>query len=59
MLLSQNVYGYGYRAVELVINKVYREKDPRNVIENSPLTPVTKENVDEFAKNWEKWLPKK
>ncbi len=24
----------------------------------SPLVPVTNENVDAFAKNWEKWLPK-
>jgi len=59
LLLSQDVYGYGYRAVEHVINKVHLKKDPANVLDNSPLTPITKENVDEFAKNWEKWLPKK
>ncbi|MEO6183841.1 MAG: substrate-binding domain-containing protein [Verrucomicrobiota bacterium] len=58
LLLSQDVYGYGYRAVEHVINKVHFKKDPAKVMDDSPLTPVTKENVDEFAKNWEKWLPK-
>jgi len=59
LLLSQDVYGYGYRAVEHVINKVFFKKDPARVMDDSSLTPVTKENVDEFAKNWEKWLPKK
>jgi ribose transport system substrate-binding protein len=59
LLLSQDVYGYGYRSVEHIINKVHFKKNPVKVIDDSPLTPVTKENVDEFAKNWEKWLPKK
>jgi ribose transport system substrate-binding protein len=59
LLLSQDVYGYGYHAVEHVIMKVFGDRDPKTKIDNTPLTPVTKENVDEFAKNWEKWLPKK
>jgi len=59
LLLSQDVYGYGYKAIEHVMKKLYAERDPASAIDNSPLTPVTKENVDEFAKNWEKWLPKK
>jgi ribose transport system substrate-binding protein len=58
LLLSQDVYGYGYRAVEHLINKLHFKKDPARVIDDSPLTPVTKENVETFAKNWEKWLPK-
>ena len=33
------------------------EKIPR-LDEVLPLIPVTKDNVDAFAKNWEKWLPK-
>jgi ribose transport system substrate-binding protein len=28
------------------------------VKEVSALIPVTKENVDAFGKNWDKWLPK-
>lgn len=59
LLLSQDVYGYGYRAVEHIINKVHFRKNPAKVMDDSPLTRVTKQNVDEFAKNWEKWLPKK
>jgi len=28
------------------------------VMDNTPLTLVGKDNVEAFAKNWEKWLPK-
>jgi ribose transport system substrate-binding protein len=58
LLLSQDVYGYGYHAVEHLINKLHFKKDPPRVIDDTPLTAVTKDNVEEFAKNWEKWLPK-
>src|SRR6266568_2089462 len=58
LLLSQDVYGYGYRSVEHLINKVHFKKDPSRTLDDTPLTPVTKENVEAFAKNWEKWLPK-
>lgn len=58
MLLSQDVYGYGHRAVERMIDKLYLKKDPPSVSEDTPLTAVTKDNVDAFAKNWEKWMPK-
>lgn len=58
VLLSQDVYGYGYRAVEILVEKIHLKKNPGASIENSVLTEVTCENVDTFAKNWEKWLPK-
>ena len=58
LLLSQGVYDYGHRAVEHLVNKVHFKKSPERVLDNTPLTPVTKENVEAFAKNWEKWLPK-
>jgi len=58
LLLAQQVYEWGYRSTEHLINKLYLKKDPASVNDISPLVPVTKENVDEFAKNWEKWLPK-
>src|SRR6266704_4633616 len=58
LLLSQDVYGCGYRAVEHLINKLHFKKEPQHVIDSTPLTAVTKENVEEFGKNWEKWLPK-
>ena len=58
LLLSQDVYGYGHRAVEHLVNKLHFKKDPARVVDDTPLTAVTKENVETFAKNWEKWLPK-
>jgi ribose transport system substrate-binding protein len=58
MLLAQQCFEWGYRSVEHLINKVHLKKDPAAVKDVSPLTSVTKENVDAFAKNWEKWLPK-
>ena len=58
LLLSQGVYDYGHRAVEHLVNKIHFKKSPERVLDNTPLTPVTRENVEAFAKNWEKWLPK-
>ena len=58
MLLAQQVYEWGYRSTEHLINKIHLKKDPAAVRDVSQLVPVTKVNVDEFAKNWDKWLPK-
>ena len=58
LLLAQQVYEWGHRSIEHLFNKVALKKDPPSVKDVSPLVPVTKANVDEFAKNWEKWLPK-
>jgi ribose transport system substrate-binding protein len=58
MLLSQQCYEWGHRSVEHLIDKIYLKKDPESVVDISPLIPVDKDNVDAFAKNWDKWLPK-
>ena len=58
LLLAQQCFEWGYRSVEHLINKVHFKKEPSAVRDVSPLVPVSKENVDAFAKNWEKWLPK-
>lgn len=58
MLLAQQCFEWGYRSTEHLINKLHLKKDPANVKDISPLVPVTKDNVEAFAKNWEKWLPK-
>ncbi|MGB0578924.1 MAG: substrate-binding domain-containing protein [Limisphaerales bacterium] len=58
LLLSQDVYGYGYKSVEHIINKIHLRKKPKSAIDNFPLTPVSQENVEQFAQNWKKWLPK-
>ena len=58
MLLSQDVYGYGWRAVERLVGKLHFKKSPAKAIEDTELTAITTDNVHAFAKNWEKWLPK-
>src|SRR5947209_5983530 len=58
LLLAQQVYEWGYRSVEHLIDKIHLKKDPTTLKDVSALVPVTKETADEFARNWEKWLPK-
>jgi ribose transport system substrate-binding protein len=58
MLLAQQCYEWGYKSVEHLINKIHFKKNPAAWKDVSPLVPVTKESVDAFAKNWDKWLPK-
>src|SRR6266478_1951572 len=53
VLLAQQVYEWGYRSVEHLINKIHLKKSPPAVKDVSELVRVTKENVDQFAKNWE------
>lgn len=58
LLLAQQCYEWGYRSVEHLINKIHFKKNPTALHDVSPLVPVSKDNVDAYAKNWEKWLPK-
>jgi len=58
LLLSQDAYGYGYNSVARMIERIHLKKKVPGPIENTPLTPVTLQNVDAFAKNWDKWLAK-
>src|ERR1043166_8800503 len=58
LLLAQQCYEWGYRSVEHLFNKIHLKKNPAAVKDVSPLVRVTKQNVDDYAKNWEKWLPK-
>lgn len=58
VLLGQQCYQWGYRSVGLLIDKIVLKKDPPAVKEISALVPVTKDNLDDYAKNWAKWLRK-
>jgi ribose transport system substrate-binding protein len=57
-LYAQDCYGWGYRSVEIVLNKVVKKQDPPAVRIIDPLTRVTKETADEYGKKWDKWLGK-
>jgi ribose transport system substrate-binding protein len=59
VLLAQQVYEWGTKSVDMLYDKVAEGKDPPSSFVKGELIPVTKDNVDEFAENWKKWLPKK
>ncbi len=58
-LYAQDCYGWGTKSIELLLNKIVNNQAPADVKVIDPLTKVTKENVEAFSKNWEKWLGKK
>jgi ribose transport system substrate-binding protein len=58
VLLAQQCHGWGYRSVEHLLNKVHFRKDPALIRDVSPLERVDRSNVEAYARNWEKWLPK-
>lgn len=58
VLLAQKVYDWGYHSVELLVDKLHHNKTPKDVRDIMKLDRVTKENVKEYAKNWDKWLGK-
>ncbi len=57
-LYAQDCYGWGYKSVEILLEKIIQGKAPATPKIVDPLTEVTKANVDAFGKNWEKWLAK-
>jgi ribose transport system substrate-binding protein len=57
-LYAQDCYGWGYKSVEILLEKIINGKAPATPRVVDPLTEVTKANVDSFGKNWEKWLAK-
>ncbi len=58
-LFAQDCYGWGTKSVEVLLEKIVNNRDPPDTNIVDPLIRVTKENVNEFAHNWEKWLGKK
>jgi ribose transport system substrate-binding protein len=58
VLLAQQCHEWGHRSVEHLFNKVHLGKSPASARDVSPLVRVDRINVEEYAKNWQKWLPK-
>lgn len=58
-LIGQDCYGWGHESVMMLFDKVHENKKPKNVINNFELSVVTKDNVDQYAGLWDKWLGKK
>lgn len=57
-LFAQDCYGWGYKSVEMILEKVLNGKVPEPARVVDPLTEVTRTNVDAFGQNWAKWLAK-
>ena len=57
-LYAQDCYGWGHKSVEILLNKIVKGESPKDVKIVDPLTKVTKDNADEYVKNWDKWLKK-
>jgi ribose transport system substrate-binding protein len=57
-LYAQDCYGWGYRSVEVLLNKLVKQQNPPEVRMIDPLTRVTKDTADDYAKKWDRWLGK-
>lgn len=57
-LFAQDCYGWGYKSVEILLDKALKQKNPPSPRIIDPLTKVTKETAAEFRKKWDKWLGK-
>lgn len=57
VLMGQDSYSWGYRSVDLLLDKVVNGHDPKLTKIYDPVKIVTKDNADEWMKNWKKWAP--
>ena len=55
-LFAQDCYGWGHKSVNVLLDLVVDGTEPSEAVMVDPLTKVTSENVEEYAKNWEEWL---
>ena len=55
-LYAQDCYGWGYKSVQLLLDKIVKGQNPPTVRIIDPLTRVTQDNVATYGKNWDKWL---
>jgi len=55
-LYAQQTYQWGYRSMGLLVGKVILGQTPKDVIEYSPLLPVTRAEAKAFGAKWKKWL---
>lgn len=58
-LYAQDCYGWGTKSLKILLGKILSDKTPADTRIVDPLTKVTKENVDNYASHWDKWLGKK
>lgn len=59
VLLGQKVYEWGSESVRLLVDKIVNNTAPTDPIVKADLVKVTKENADDYGKQWDKWLGRK
>jgi ribose transport system substrate-binding protein len=59
ILLAQDCYGWGYKSVQILLEKIVKSKDPATLKVIDPLQVITKDNAKEYGANWKKWLGQK
>jgi ribose transport system substrate-binding protein len=57
-LVGVNCFQYGYKSIEILLEKIVNKRAPKETSMYIQLVPVNKENVDEWSLNWKKWLIK-
>ncbi|MGD0590182.1 MAG: substrate-binding domain-containing protein [Bacteroidota bacterium] len=57
-LVGVNCFQMGYKSVEILLEKIIKNKTPNEPLMYSPLIPVTEKNANEWLLNWNKWLLK-
>lgn len=57
-LYAQDCYGWGYKSVDLLMDKIVNGNSPKEAKITDPLKLVTKDNAAEIMKMWNKWLGK-
>ncbi len=56
VLLGQKVYEWGFESVRLLVDKIVNKKTPSEPVVKAELVRVTKQNAEEYGKQWSKWL---
>jgi len=58
VLLAQHCFLWGYKSVELLLDKIVLDQMPKETFVEAPITRVTRENLEKWSMNWKKWLLK-
>lgn len=58
-LVGQDYFGWGYESVRMLVDHALTGATPASPQVRAKVDIVTTENVDEFAKVWDKWLDRK
>ncbi len=59
VLYAQDCYGWGYKSVQILLDKIVRDQAPASERIIDPLVKVTADGAAEFRKKWDAWLGKK